>query len=163
VYKVDQVKLAEILDVSKMAVSKAIANGRLSKSVRKTTANKYEIELVTAIFEWFENADLSKDRGHHKPPEIDLEALLVAKESKRIRDHYQAFREKIEYEKVVEKLIPRDQVEKEVFEAARIVRERLQSLPDNLSHAYSVENDPAIIRKSMSEEIEKSLEGLTHR
>ena len=107
-YKVDQVKLAEILNVSKMAVSKAISNGRLSKSVRKTTTNKYEIDLVAAIFEWFENADLSKDRGHHRAPEIDLEDLLEAKNSRRIREHYQAFREKIEYEKEIEKLIPRD-------------------------------------------------------
>ena len=95
-YLVDQVKLAEILGVSKVAVHKAIKNKRLTKSVTKSTSNRYEIELKTAILEWYENANRKKDsKNLHNHPLTSTQNLMELEESRKIQQHFQALLEEI--------------------------------------------------------------------
>ena len=67
--KVDQTKLGKILEVSQKSISRAIERKRLQKSIKKLANGRYEIDLVSAILEWYQNADLSKDRKIHDPEE----------------------------------------------------------------------------------------------
>ena len=148
---VDTVRLAKILDVTKMAVSKAIANGRLKKSVRKI-GTKYEIDLVTAILEFYQNADLSQDRGDHRKPLVEVQDLLEMEKSRQIKEHYQALLEKLEYEKQTNVLLDRAKTEKEIFEAFRNARDRLLAIPIKI---------PEEMREQLQREIEKTLEELS--
>jgi hypothetical protein len=159
--KVDSAELAEILGVNKSTVSKAIERKRLSKSILKSSSGRYEIDLIQAILEWFHNADYAKDRGGHLDVGVDTETLLEHQESKRLYSHYAALKEKIDYLKITEALIPREQVEKEVFEAARMTREKLQNLADTLCHGMAIENDPLIIRRILKDSHDQALEELT--
>ena len=148
---VDTVRLSKILDVSKNTVSKAIAKGRLKKSVRKA-GSKYEIDLVTAILEWYQNANLSQDRGDHKKPLLDIKDLMEIEQARRIREHYLALLEKIEYEKQTNVLLDKDKIEKEIFDIFRGTRDRILSVSNKVPEEH---------QEQILNELTKALEDLS--
>ena len=161
-YIVDQVKLAEVLGVSKVAVHKAIKSKRLIKSVTKSSSNRYEIELKTAILEWFANANISKDsKNQHQHPLTSAKNVMELEESRRIREHYLALNEEITYRREKGEYIATKVANKEVYDLARDTRERLFNIPEGLSHTLAVEKDPSKVRRILQEEIEKALTELS--
>ena len=150
--KVDQTKLGKILDVSQKSISRAIERKRLQKSITKLANGRYEIDLVTAILEWYQNADLSKDRGEHNRPLLDVKDLMEIEEARRIREHYLALLEKLEYEKKTRVVLDREPVEKKVFEIFRAARDKILGVPNKF---------PDEIRAQLLNELEKALEELS--
>lgn len=149
--KVDQTKLGKILEVSQKSISRAIERKRLQKSIKKLANGRYEIDLVSAILEWYQNADLSKDRGDHKRPLVDVKDLMEVEQARRIKEHYLALLEKLEYEKKTSVVLDKEPVEKQIFEIFRAARDKILSVPNKFPEH----------REKLLIELEKALEELS--
>lgn len=127
-------EFAELLGVSKRAVNDAIQHNRLDKSVKTETNGHNKLDAIEACFEWFENADLSKDhQGRlHRDQQRNNEGELSYAEAQRVRENYRAFLTRIEYEEKLGNLVPRDAAETALFEHARTLRDKFLSLPETL-------------------------------
>ena len=139
------------MEVSQKSISRAIERKRLQKSIKKLANGRYEIDLVSAILEWYQNADLSKDRGDHKRPLVDVKDLMEVEQARRIKEHYLALLEKLEYEKKTSVVLDKEPVEKQIFEIFRAARDKILSVPNKFPEH----------REKLLIELEKALEELS--
>jgi hypothetical protein len=159
---VNAAKLATILGVSRASVSRCIERGRLQKSVIKGTLGRFEIDLVGAIFEWYQNVDLSKDRGQHKsletPSTTQKDEIPEFQESRKIKEHYSALLEKLTFERESGQVLDFDTTQKDVFDGFRVVRDQIQAIPDKVSGFLAAKTDVTDIRRYLLDEIDKTLD-----
>ena len=74
---------------------------------------------------------------------------------------YQGKLEKLKYEKAMGELISRDDVQNKAFATARIIRDKLLSIPERLSNELATMNDPYIIKEMLYKEVNLLLEDLS--
>jgi phage terminase Nu1 subunit (DNA packaging protein) len=108
--------------VSKTAVSQAVKQGRITVKIDPVTAERY-LDSERADVEWEKNSDQSKNvnggangrrRGKPKAAKIEHESQSKAPplyESRAIKEAFLARKAKVEYERMIGKLVEAEQVE----------------------------------------------------
>lgn len=157
---------AKLRGVSKASVSQAIAEGKLPKSAVKK-GRGYEIDVDLADKEWRENTNPSMGAPTHSIPKghnIDGELKPVGTEtlaaSKAKREAFLAELARLEYEQKSGELVAVDDVKKEAFKIARIVRDSILNIPDRLAAELAAETNQFRVHTRLTEELRKALEAL---
>lgn len=155
-------EFAQLLGVSRKTVNEAIISKRLDHSITTEASGYHRIDVIKAVFEWFENADPTKDHENKlvEVRRLSGETIPSFSESKRQKEHYIAQTLRLEYEEKLGNLVPRGSLEKELYEIGRTFRDRLLVLPDTLSQRL-IGLELIEIRKLMSSELEQVLIDLT--
>lgn len=163
---VSATEYAKLRNVTKQAVSKAIAEGKLPTAAVKK-GKSYEIDVDQADREWLENTNPAMGSPHHSIPKgINLpgENIPTGTEtlaaSKAKRESFMAELARLEYELKAGQLVPIDEVKKEAFRTARIVRDTILNIPDRLAAELAAEPNQFTVHKRLSEELRKALEEL---
>ncbi len=155
--------LAEIIGVTKGAISQAVKSGRLSQSIISKEVRNNKFEIYRACLEW-ENA---RDNSQVRDPALQQPSLQInpnfppIAESRQAYEYYQAANEQISALKEAGRLIDLDVTQRELFQAARIVRDRLQEIPEKLRFTFLSQglsdSDTDQLVKSLSDEIYQAL------
>lgn len=169
------------LGVSRQAVQQAIASGRLRDSLGKDERTGWtRIDLEQGRREWRAWTDPDKSRNGKKPAGRPAAASkgtpsLFAEEREHKREqitHARASAERVsldaelkrlELETLRGNLVDRREVQKEAFKLARILRERLQAIPDRIAAKLAALEKPALVHELLAGEIALALESLERR
>ena len=155
-------ELAEVIGVTRSAISQAVTSGRLSKSISKMTKNHRRFEIYSACLEWDNSRDSRQVRG---PRTEDSESEGVnyppVAQSRQVFEYFQAINEQISALKQAGKFVDLEIAQREVFHAARLIRDRLLEIPDDMRFDYlavglSDADADSLIRKQ-SGQIHKAL------
>lgn len=183
---VSAAKFAEIIGVSRQRVSRAIAAGLLSESVRRKETDgevpRYEVDVERGKQEWAVKADASRvthkqaslfdhtPHDHDEEDESDESEKEIATalprgippfaESKAIREAFNARLARIEYEERAGKLVPADTVRLEAAKVARHVRDNLMGLPLRVCAELAHMNEARQIAIYLEAQIADALKGL---
>lgn len=163
---VSAAQYAKLRNISKQAVSQAIAEGKLpTAAVKKGTG--YAIDVDIADREWKENTNPAMGAPHHLVPKghkTDDENIPTGNESlaasKAKRESFMAELARLEYEQKAGQLVPIEEVKKEAFRTARIVRDTILNIPDRLAAELAAESNQFTVHKRLTEELRKALEEL---
>lgn len=148
---------ARRIGVNLWAVQKGIASGRLAKSVARGKRGRVSIgDVDLAVREWAENAaqpppgPANGDGGFGSLSEAQRRLAL-----ERGR--------KLKFENLIRegRYVDRARVERDQFEASRVVRDRMEAVPDRISAQLAVESDAAAVHRILSDEIHVALLSLS--
>ena len=157
-------EFADFLGVNKRSVNEAIRAFRLETSVITEANGYHKIDVPKAIFEWFDNADPSKDHEHHladpRIKQTSEDQIPSFSESKCKKEFYAAKILALEYEEKLGNLVPRAAMENDLYEIARTLRDRLLALAETLSPRL-MGLDSAEIRVQIRSELERVLDMLS--
>lgn len=128
---------------SPWAVQKALKSGRISRGAD----GKIDPELADA--QWEERTDTKRKGGGGRPSLAEARAVEIG---------YRARLAKLEYEKAVGALTRVDQVKREAFERARLLRDRILAVPGRLAADLAAETDARKLEKVLLEELRAALE-----
>jgi phage terminase Nu1 subunit (DNA packaging protein) len=156
--------------VSKQAVTKAIAAGRISVVVEN---GKRFVDSDVADVEWERNSQHDQrripiqDEDSQAPVQSEGEQKTPATEgpsgtqsytkNRAVREHYNARLAKLSFEQRSGKLVEEEQVKKEAFVIARRVRDSLLAIPDRVAAELVNEPNQFRIHARLTEEIRKAL------
>ena len=90
----------------------------------------------------------------------DPEKLATFHQAQTERERYRAKLARLDYERKVGRLVEVEQVEKQAFRVARLVRDGLLNLPDRLAGVLAAEGDQGKVHAMLSKEIRTALEEL---
>ena len=169
---------------SKAAVQKAILAGRISRT------GSLKIDPEVADREWAENSNPAQlrpgslvpasghdpapppatksrgpARGGHPPrsPEdeghADSDAQSFAR-SRAIREDYNARIARLEYEEAAGNLVARGAVGREQFRLARDTRNNVLAVPSRVDALLAATSDPAEVRRILTEDLIRALDGV---
>jgi hypothetical protein len=139
--------------VSDTAVHKAIESGRIT-----TVSGKIDPEAADK--QWAENTNPAYHPSR-APQSSGNDAKHSYQSSRAMREAYEAALKKLEYEERSGKLISAAQVEVEAFNAARIARDILLTIPHRVAPQIIGKSDISEIEKILRKEIIGGLAGLT--
>lgn len=159
--KITQAEFADLLEVSRPLIIKAVKTGRLSKSITRD-GTKVWIDVVAGVLEFYHNADLTKDRGDFVAPSIPLKETAAAgtmsiQESNAMDRHYTALMKQLEYSEKAATLMPADKFKIETFQAFRAVRDGLLYIPQTISEEVKVKI-LAMIQSRLGDEQRSSMQ-----
>lgn len=166
--------------VSGEAVRKAIASGRLVRSVVYDEKGRPSIDPDLAEQEWSDQTHPSHGgkRGAasvkksltddpvtdaappDEPRTTPAAAAATFAQSRAIKEAYLARLAKLEFEEKSAALVKADAVKNEAFKVARLVRDALLNIPDRVSADLAADADAFTVHRKISLEIRKALEGL---
>lgn len=159
--------------VSGEAVRKAIASGRLSRSVVYDAKGRPTVDPALAASEWESQTHPTKGgkRGQadEAPPPVTPTddprptpggAAATFAQSRAIKEAYLARLAKLEFEEKSAALVKADMVKNEAFKVARLVRDAMLNIPDRVSSELAADTEPFVIHRKLTLEIRKALEGL---
>lgn len=125
--------------------------------------NHRRFEIYRAVLEWENARDVSqvRDPALQKPTEPANPKFPPIAESRQAYEYYQAMNEQITALKEAGRLVDLDLAQREVFQAARHMRDRLQEIPEKmrfsfLSRGLSDDDTDGLIRE-LSEDIYQAL------
>jgi hypothetical protein len=159
--------------VSGEAVRKAIASGRLVKSVVHDEKGRPKIDPAIAATEWAQSTHPTHGGKRAEAPAPEIEApstppaddrgagggaAATFAQSRAIKEAYLARLAKLEYEEKSAVLVKADAVKKEAFRVARMVRDGLLNIPDRVSAELAADSDAFTIHRKLTLEIRKALE-----
>jgi phage terminase Nu1 subunit (DNA packaging protein) len=156
-------ELAEIIGVTKSAISQAVVSGRLSGSIVSREARNNKFEIYKACLEWENARDNSqvRDPALQSPQNQSNPNFPPIAESRQAYEYYQAANEQLSALKEAGRLIDLDITQRELFQAARIVRDRLQEIPEKLRFNFLAlgvsDADTNELVRSLTEEIYQAL------
>jgi hypothetical protein len=148
--------MAKRLGVSHTSVEKAVAHGRLAGSVERDRKGRpYVSDPELAVREWADGAS----RGNGDGGGIQL-SLTEAQRSVAIQRA-----EKLRLENALRTgdLLRRDAVERESFEAARVVRDNVLNVADRIAAQLAGERDARRVHAILTLELRKALEGISEK
>lgn len=179
---VSAAEYAKLRNVTRQAVSKAIAEGKLPTAAVKK-GSRVLIDVEAADREWVENTNPAMGAPHHSTPKghnlpdelkpigfnievggdalrpIGTESLAVSKAK---REAFMAELARLEYEQKAGTLVPIEDVKKEAFKTARIVRDSILNIADRLAAELAAEPNQFRVHTRLTEELRKALEELGH-
>lgn len=155
------------------AVQKAIADGRLERSVA-VVDGKAKIDPVRADQEWAAKTDTLRANAGGDPTagrplgalddaprssarEGSDEVAGQARRAQAIRLTFQAKLAELEYRQRVGELVEAKDVELEQHRSARAVRDRIRAVADRLAAGLAAENDPHRVRMMLAGELDQAL------
>jgi hypothetical protein len=172
------------LGVTRQAVQWAIKTGRLKDAVGKDERTGYwRIDLEKGRDEWeaWTNPD-NRPKGRKKPsgrPPVAASATPSLFETAEDKDrkkelvtHARASTERVQLDAELKRfeletlrgnLVDRREVQKEAFRLARLVRDRLQAVPDRLAASLAALDKPAQVHEVLASEIAQALQALDRR
>ncbi|HYX36834.1 MAG TPA: hypothetical protein VE954_27315, partial [Oligoflexus sp.] len=127
-------ELAEIVGVTKGAISQAVKSGRLSQSIVSKEIRNNKFEIYRACLEWENSRDNNqvRDPALRSPSSQSNPNFPPIAESRQAYEYYQAANEQISALKEAGRLIDLDVTQRELFQAARLVHDRLLEIPEKL-------------------------------
>jgi hypothetical protein len=142
---------ARRVGVNLWAIQKAIASGRLLKSLGEGARGNVRIENVDlALREWTENAShpagTNGDGGGDTVAEAQRLLHLERREAVRLANLQRAGR-----------LVERARVERDSFECARTTRDSILAVADRISPQLAAESDQARVHRMLSDELRVAL------
>lgn len=153
--------------ISAAAVTKAVKEGRLLKAIIVGSKNKRSIDTEVADAEWAGSTDNTtgapahaNPRGHSVPAGVTFDAggdTPTFMESKAKRESFLAELARLEYEQKSGTLVQVDDVKRESFRVARIVRDSMLNIPDRVAAELAAETDPFKVQQRLSAEIRLAL------
>lgn len=155
--------------ISAAAVSKAVKEGRLIHGVVLDDAGKKCIDPDIADAEWAAMTDNTrgapshaKPRGHGVSTVVQPAAAVADEppkfmESKAKREAFMAELARLEYEEKSGKLVQVEDVKRESFRVARIVRDSMLNIPDRVAAELAAETDPFRVQQRLAQEIRLAL------
>jgi hypothetical protein len=156
-------ELAEIFGVTPSAITQGVTSGRLSKSVLNAMKNHRRFEIYRAVLEWENGRDTSqvRDPALQNPTEAATRSFPPIAESRQAYEFYQALNEQIAALKDAGKLVDLDLAQREAFQAARHMRDRLQEIPEKMRFSFLSrglgDDDTDSLVRELSEEIYQAL------
>lgn len=112
-----------------------------------------------------DNTDESKKTSEENDDEQETESSEgkgpTFASARTSRETYQALLKQLEYEERKKVLISADDVQKDAFNCARIVRDQILGIPDRISHIVASETDPDKVYKILSDSLYQALEELS--
>lgn len=134
--KITQAQFADLLEVSRPLINKALKTGRLTKSVTRTDQGDILIDVVAGVMEFYNNANLAKDNNgdHIRPhaPTSSQQGHMPLDESNEMERHYSALLKQLDYLERAKTLMPADKYKLETFQAFRTTRDALLYMPQAL-------------------------------
>lgn len=165
---VSAAEYAKLRGISKAAVSLAISEGKLPKAAVKV-GRGWQIDADLADQEWRENTNPGMGapthdnaKGHNggdTPVDVPMEKQSLAA-SKAKREQFMAELARLEYEQKAGSLVSAEEVKKEAFKIARIVRDSILNIPDRVAAELAAETNQFRVHKRLTEELRKALEEL---
>ena len=161
---ISMAELAKLKNVSRMAVSKKVKQGKLEGAVVNHNGKRM-IHKEEAFRLWDLQALPSRDTTVRKRLKEEIDSKTVDEipnyaESKAKREHFLAELARLDVEQKKKDLIPVTEIKKSSFEIGRAIRESLFNLADRLANQVAGETDPQIIHKLLTEEHRAALEQL---
>jgi phage terminase Nu1 subunit (DNA packaging protein) len=158
--------------VTHQAVSKAIASGRLSRSVTRTPSGKYEIDPDEADREWAGNTDPQQQRERHRSAQAalfpdaevngrDSPAAPVLAKAQAMRVTFLAKTAELDYLEKSRSLVSADKVTVEAFRVARTVRDAILNVPARISAQLAALQDEREVREVLMRELQDALRELS--
>ena len=160
---VTQTALAQLLGVSRQYIGKLIKQGKLHYV--EGTKKLDPAECAKALEALRDPARKSKaDQaigvGATTWAGTDGEVIPSFAEAKAAKEYWQAKLARLKYEEESGQVISKDQVSSKAFDAGRIARDNLLSIPARLMDVLAVETDPRQIHSLLEEDIKKVLDEL---
>lgn len=164
--------------VSHTAVQRAIADGRLARSLLLEPGRPPQLLPSLADLEWEAHTSPAHARGQESFAEVEPDStrLFPATASQRRGPTADDYRRSLVLEKVVKtklaqvrldeqqgRLIDAAEAGQSQFEIARLVRNQLQELPDRLADELALERDAHRVRSILAREIDDVLRKLARR
>lgn len=173
--------------VSGEAVRKAVASGRLTKSVVYDAKGRPSIDPDLAAGEWEAGTHPTHGGKRTEPAASPQPAPVAAPrpqaapalapaddeprptpggaaatfaQSRAIKEAYLARLAKLEFEEKSGVLVKADAVKNEAFKVARLVRDAMLNIPDRVSSELAADTEPFVVHRKLTLEIRKALEGL---
>jgi hypothetical protein len=157
--------------VSHQAVSKAIATGRLSRSVSRGSGGRCLINVVLADREWGENTDAQQQRSSHRRPaqvamfpDVPVDTVELGSASGPVLAKAQAMRvtflARTAYLEKARSLVSADKVSIEAFRVGRTVRDAIMHVPDRVSAQLAALSDEHQVHELLTAELAGALREL---
>lgn len=152
------------------SVIAAISSGRLHASVKRK-GRGYHIDPVLADQEWAANTDTGSGHPAHAknratmphpselPDDSDDQPISYA-EARAQHERFKARLAQLELEQREGKLVEADDVKREAFRVARIVRDALLNLPDRVAGELAAETNQFKVHQRLTQEIRRALEDM---
>ncbi len=156
-----QAQFARHLGVSQAMVSKHKRNGRLITDAEGLVRVQ---ETLTRI-----SSTSDPTRARKTPPAPDTQRAAALPQdlesdlansfqlSRQVKQHYEALKEKAEYEKIIGKLIDADSARAAGAELGVMFRNALETWPDRLAPVLAAEREESVIRTLLAEHAESLL------
>lgn len=166
------------LGVTRQAVQEALRTGRITaKSATKDDRGHWSINLEVGRAEWEAWTDPSmrretKPRGRESAAVHVTPSLFEAEDRERKTQqvsHARASAERVaidaelkrwELEQLRGNLVDRREAQREAFRIGRLVRDRLQAIPDRIAASLAALDKPAAVHERLAAEIAQALEAL---
>lgn len=155
--------------ISAAAVTKAIHEGRLMRGIVLDDKGKRKVDTDIADAEWAGSTDSTTGAPSHATPRgHSVQAVAASSpdeppkfmESKAKREAFMAELARLEYEEKSGKLVQVDDVKRESFRVARIVRDSMLNIPDRVAAELAAETDPFRVQQRLAAEIRLALSEL---
>lgn len=166
------------LGVSRQAVQQALKAGRLTPAAaERDDRGEWKVDLEKGRAEWEAWTDPSKRRGKSqgRPPSSTkntpsmFESGATAEQAQQRMTHALASTRRVdldaqlkelELEQLRGNLVDKREIQREAFRLGRLLRDRLQSIPDRVSAQAAALDKAAQVHELLSGEIARALEAL---
>jgi hypothetical protein len=158
-------KFAKVVGVSHTAVGNAIKAGRLVRAVVLGADGKVSgIDPELGVEEWSENSPspVSQKTKDLNDEDLPLPAGLSYADARAVRENYQARLAKLLYEEKMGRLVDSETVEKQAFEAGRLVRQAVLTVPDRYGHELAAETEVNRFVERLTKALVEALEQAAH-
>lgn len=91
-------------------------------------------------------------------PGVETPAMTAYQDSRAIKEHYLAMKEKRDYEQSMGRLLDAEEVTAVVSDAITTLRTRLETMPDVYAAQLAAETDEASIRATLADAIQHALD-----
>ena len=167
---VGEVELARVLERNRMAIRKAVADGRVTQRPDGL------FDLDAAVKEWTENTQHSKGHNNRsgssgsvkqepaeKPPELPDDApgetrSTTYSNARATKEWYEAKLKRLRYEERARSLTPTADVEQARFTEFRTLREACFQIPSRVAALLAGEDDVARCQQLLETELTKVFE-----
>lgn len=159
--------------ISRQAVMRAVATGRLSGSLSKNDAGHHVIDVAAADLEWEAWTNPSKSRAKKKggrprvaaatPSMFEREERTQAVSQARAsaeRTQVDAELKRLQLKRELDQLVDRAFVQVEAFRLGRSVRDRILQVPDRISAQLRACTTTAAVHERLMVELIEALEDL---
>jgi hypothetical protein len=187
--RITKADLARRLNVSRVAVTKAIQSGRIAGAVIRLASGRELLDEDKAVELWNRNtlqqpppsdgvsrqpvlpkvaaseaapAPVSDRQLREYIKSLPEDEIPELNESRAREKHYQAEKAKLDALRGRGELVVGADVEKKAFELARAVRDQMTGIPDRVSGMLAACSDARQVHQLLSEEIRIALGALTN-
>jgi hypothetical protein len=142
---------AKTLGITHPALIKAARTGRVTPEAD----GSYDVDKVRR--ELAQNSNALKRRHTKAPVREHNQGVRTLAEAERQRAWLRVQKDELELARKRGELIEVYEVKKAAFAKARLVRDRLMTLPSRVSTLFAAETDPQKIHQALEDEIRKAL------